>query len=210
MTRDHSGRRGLILTGILFVAATPSIWGRAGSSPEPTVAETPQQSESNPPPQHAVPDDIHIFDPYIGRFRSMQFHDDKTGTPFHYIAEYAWFDRNHSIVQFTISVVNETSGKQATTAQGFYGYDPFQERLHVFGAFTSGRTGYGSVGEFDRENNRRVTWVRSKAADGATIDVRDSAQMQDADTWKSVTKTRKGADGDWKVVYEDTFTRIRE
>ncbi len=210
MALDHCIRRGVILTGIIL-AATPSIPARAGSSPEQTVERMSESTESSPAaPQHAVPDDIHVFDPYIGRFRSKQFHDDQTGAPFHYIAEYEWFDTNHSIVKFTISVVVETSGKQAIISQGFYGYDPFQERLHVFGAFTSGHTGYGSVGEFDRRNNRRVTWARSKAADGATIDIRDAAEMQDADTWKNVTRTRKGVDGDWKVVYEDTFTRIRE
>lgn len=161
-------------------------------------------------PQRATPDDIHVFDPYVGRFTSKQLRDEESGKTFHYVAEYAWFDTNHAIVKFTISVVNEASGMQAITAQGFYGYDPFEERLYVFGAFTTGSSGFGSVGEFDRKTHRRVTWARSKAPDGTTIHVRDSFEIVDFDTWQDVTSIQQGDDGPWKVVYEDTFTRIRE
>jgi hypothetical protein len=170
----------------------------------------PARGESAAAPQHATPDDVRVFDPYIGRFKSEQQRDEESGKTFHYIAEYAWFDQKRSIVKFTISVVNEASGKQAVTAQGFYGYDPFEERLFVFGAFATGSSGFGSVGEFDRKTHRRVTWARSKAPDGATIHVRDAFEPVDSDTWKDVTSVRQGDDGPWKVVYQDTFTRIED
>jgi hypothetical protein len=161
-------------------------------------------------PQPASPEDIHIFDPYIGRFQSKQFHDAQRGTDLRYLVEYAWFDSTHAIVRFSVSTLYLDDGTRTVNAEGFYGYDPFAGRLYTFGAFSSGLTGFGAVGEFDRTTGRRVTWARSRGQDGVTTWVRDAFELVDPDTWTDVTSIRRSDGGDWRVVYRDRFTRIRE
>lgn len=205
MNRQLSGSH---VAALMIVLGGWSVATDAAPIDEPThTSKRSEQSETAP--QHATPDDVHVFDPYIGRFESKQFRDEESGETFHYIAQYEWFDSKHSIVRFTISMVTESSKQESTIGQGFYGFDPFEERLYVFGAFASGSSGFGSVGEFDRKTHHRVTWARSKGPDGRTIHVRDSFELVDQDRWKNVTSIRAGDDDEWTVVYEDTFTRIR-
>lgn len=204
-----------LAAAILLVVAcsAPMAEEPAAVAPEaasPSAPCEPPDEFAGDTPQSATRDDIHVFDPYIGRFRSKTLRDEPSGQALYYVAEYAWFDANRSIVKFTISVVNESSGDESINGQGFYGYDPFNERLYVLGAFTFGSTGFGCVGEFDRHTHRRVTWARSQGPDGATIHVRDAFQVVDGNTWKDVTSMKRGEGGEWQVVYEDTFTRIGE
>ena len=138
----------------------------------------------------------------------MTMHDEAVGKDFHYIVEYSWFDTAHTIVKFTVSTLYVGDERASVNADGFYGYDPFNQRLYTFGAFASGMTGFGAVGSFDRGTGKRITWARSQGPDGVTTYVRDSFESVDADTWTDVTSIWR-SDGDgWRVVYRDTFTRI--
>jgi hypothetical protein len=188
-------------------AEPAAVTQEAQEAPKPVVGE-PRVEPAGMSPQRATADDMHVFDPYIGRFRSKTFHDDASGKAFHYVVEYRWFGAQQSIVEFTVSTAVE--GKQTLNARGFYGYDPFNQRLYATAAFSSGVSGFGSVGEFDRKTRRRVTWARSRGPDGPTTYVRDAFEVVDENAWKDVTSVREGEQGEWRVVYEDTFTRIQE
>lgn len=202
--------------GVLSLVLLITCSGRGGGAEQPPGKEPPPPASqsgttaSQPSPQRASADDVRVLDPYIGRFRSKTFRDQESGKTLHYVVEYEWFDANRSIAKFTVSTVVDGTGKETINGQGFYGYDPFEERLYVFGAFTSGMSGFGSVGELDRRTHRRVTWARSRNPAGVTVYVRDAFEVVDQDTWKDVTSIREGETGEWKVVYTDTFTRIEE
>lgn len=159
------------------------------------------------PAQPAEADDMHVFDPYIGRFRSKTMRDEQRRTDVHYFVEYQWFDVNRSIVRFRVTTVYADDGSEVLNAEGFYGHDPFSGRLYAFAAFPWGASGFGAVGEFDRTSHRRATWARSMTADGVTL-VRDVFEVVDPDTWSDVTWVRAGADREWRIVYQDTFTRV--
>lgn len=201
--------RSLFLVVWLILALSCSrALDRTAASPSPLAAAAAVEFGSDTAPQHAVPEDIHVFDPYIGRFQSKKMYDPDLGKELHYIVEYAWFDAGQSIVRFMVSAEYVGDDEASVNAQGYYGFDPFHRRLYTIGFFAAGSTGFGAVGEFDRATGRRVTWARSKGPDGATVYVRDAFEVIDADSWSDVTAIRGGDDTDWHVVYRDTFTRI--
>ena len=159
-------------------------------------------------PQTAEPEDIRVFEPYIGRFRSPTRQDPNRGA-IYFAVHYRWFDTRRSIVHFRVTTVREDDGSETVNAEGFYGHDPFQGHLYAFGAFTWGATGFGAVGSFDPSTRARTTWARSISG-GEVTWVRDEFEIVDQDTWTDVTWTRTGEDGEWQKVYEDTFTRVHE
>lgn len=207
-----AGRLALVTLVTLMASAglTPrQSFGQASGAADPPPAPEQSAGSGGESPQHATADDMHVFDPYIGRFRSKTFEDEESGKTFHHVVEYRWFDALRSVVEFTVStVVGEDA--ERVNSRGFYGYDPFHEQLYVIAALTQGGSGFGTVGEFDRATRRRVTWARSRTPDGRTMHVRDAFEVVDENSWKDVTSVREGEEGEWRVVYRDTFTRIAD
>ncbi len=159
------------------------------------------------PAQIASAEDMRVFDPYIGRFRSKTMRDEQRSTVFHYFVEYRWFDADTTIVRFRVSTVYADDGSEVVNAEGFYGHDPFEQHIYALAAFPWGVTGFGAVGEFDRTTHRRVTWARSMT-DRVVTHVRDVFEVVDANTWTDVTWIRTGPEDEWRIVYQDTFTRV--
>jgi len=190
-----------------LLAATPSSMalGQSAGIPARLEAMVPADTLLQTP-QAATAKDMQVFEPYIGRFRSRAFHDDDRGLDLHYFVEYRWVDSAHSVVRFRVWT-RYADGTEVPGAEGYYGYDPFHDRLYVLGVF-AGTTGFGAVGEFDPSTRRRVTWARSWGADGVTTYVRDAFEVVDGDRFNDVTLVRRGEDGPWQVVYRDTFTRV--
>lgn len=199
-----AGRACLILWSI---GVAGGCQGRPRPDHPPAAAALEFGTDSTPRPARA--EDIHVFDPYIGQFQSMRWHDPDLGKDLLYRVEYSWFDSSRSIVRFRVSTEYLDGSTTLTNAEGFYGYDPFNRRLYTFGVFGSGMTGFGAVGSFDRTTGHRVTWARSKGPDGVTTWVRDAFRMMDPDSWTDETSIRREGTDDWLVVYRDTFTRVR-
>lgn len=170
-------------------AAVPTGWSEAGS-------------------QTATSDDIHIFDPYIGRFRTRPDTAASGAQASHFVVEYAWFDTGKTIVRFTVTSVDEATSSETILTEGFYGFDPFHDQLYTFAAFSWSATGFGSVGEFDRTTGHRVTWARSRNPDGTTTWVRDAFDVIDASSWRNVTSVRQSPQEAWKVVNDEVYVRI--
>jgi hypothetical protein len=158
--------------------------------------------------QTARAEDMRVFEPYIGRFRSQTHEANKTGKPFHYVVEYRWFDRQHGIVKFAVSTVFPDEGREIPGGEGFYGFDPFASTLYACGFFPNGTSGFGAVSEFDHETSRRVTLTRSMGPDGTPVTVRDEFDLVDADRWSNKTWIRR-AGGDWQVMHEGTYSRVK-
>jgi hypothetical protein len=159
-------------------------------------------------PQSATAGDIRIMERYVGEFRSPPHHFDDGKTEYYHLVKYQWFDRTKTIVKFTISMVIPSQNRVLTTAEGFYGYDSVEKRLYVFGAFSHGTSGWGSICEFDHATGTRTVCARSMEPDGSLTHVRDSFEIVDADTWKNTTRIRKDGSGDWELAYEGTYRRV--
>ncbi|MEZ5921287.1 MAG: hypothetical protein R3C60_08025 [Parvularculaceae bacterium] len=158
-------------------------------------------------PQGASPADMRIFEPYIGTFKSSTNKFDDGKTDYYFTLDYHWYDKQKTIVKYTVSMVIPSQDRTIVNSEGFYGYDAFNERLYVFGAFTRGMTGWGSVGRFDHETGARETWAKSKDEQGVTY-VRDTFTLDGDSGWKNKTYLRINDETEWKVVHEDSYTRI--
>lgn len=203
MMRNIPARHSAIPFAVVVIVFTAG----ATVAPVDTYAAKSVQSAENPSPQQATVDDVRLFDRYIGKFRSQWSKFDDGTTEYFNTVAYEWFDHEKTIVKFTVATVIPSMDRVIVTAEGFYGYDPFNKRLYVFGAFTNGTTGWGSIGEFNRDTGTRAVWAQSMDANGIVTYVRDEFQPIDADSWKNKTSIRQGDEGDWDVVYEETFTR---
>lgn len=158
--------------------------------------------------QQAVAEDIHVFDPYIGVFKSGM-HESPDGKELFFIIEYSWFDAARTIVKFKITTHIPADGLERLNGEGFYGYDPFNERLYAYGFFPRGISSFGGVAQFNHENFERATRVHTKAADGTLIEIMDKFRLDGETGWKNQTfMSRDG--GPWQMISEDTFTRIEE
>jgi hypothetical protein len=195
---------GMMPVVLLFACGNPE-GGRPGTSAD-SVAMPAGWSEAGS--RTATADDIHIFDPYIGRFRTKPATTQTSGSGSHFEVEYAWFDAAHSIVKFTVTSVAEATNAPTILTEGFYGFDPFHDQLYTFAAFSWSATGFGSVGEFDRSTGHRVTWARSRNPDGTTTWVRDTFDVIDADSWRNVTSVRQSPQDEWNVVNDEVYVRI--
>jgi len=164
---------------------------------------------ANEVPQIAKPDDMKIFEPYIGTFRSGSKLFDDSEIEYYFTVTYQWFDKGKTIVKYTVAMEIPEQGRTLVNSEGFYGYDPFNQNLYVFGAFTRGMTGWGAVGKFDHESGNRETWAKSMGPDNVVTHVRDTFQYIDADHWLNRTFIRQDEAGEWKIVVEDDYTRVK-
>jgi len=158
-------------------------------------------------PQPASAIDMKIFEPYIGTFRSENKRFDDSDIEYHFTVSYRWYDQGKTIVKYTVAMEIPAQDRTIINSEGFYGYDPFNKNLYVFGAFTRGMTGWGTVGKFDHESGDRETWAKSMNPDNVVTHVRDTFQHVDDDHWINRTFVRSGDEPEWTLVVEDQYTR---
>ena len=161
-------------------------------------------------PQAAAAADMRIMERYIGEFRSPTHLFDDGKTKHHHLVKYQWFDRAKTIVKFTISMSIPSQDRVLTTAEGFYGYDSVARQLYVFGAFSHGTSGRGTICAFDHATGARTVCALSMEPDGSLTHVRDSFEIVDGDSWKNSTRIRKGDSADWQLVHEGVYRRVAD
>jgi hypothetical protein len=179
----------------LCVVALTGVVGPAGSRAEEVA------------PQRATPDDMKLFAPYIGTFRSPTYLYDDGKTEHHFTISYQWFDVTKTIVKFAVATVIPSQARSIVNSEGFYWYDPLKRQVMVFGAFTRGATGFGSIAAFDHKARTHTLWATSTDDRGAVTHVRDMFEVIDQDTWKNKTYARIGDEAEWRLVHEGTYTR---
>ena len=160
------------------------------------------------PPQSAAVEDMAVFEPYIGRFRS----EDKTsdeGPSFFYEIDYRWYDRGHTIVSYALILVVPSQDRRVGIGDGYYYVDRINGRIGVFGVFPDGRPGLGALGEFDRVTGARTVWVTGVGPNGVRTQVRDHFEIIDGNTWRNATHIRQG-DDDWRQIGSDIYTRLSD
>jgi len=161
-------------------------------------------------PQAASADDMKIFEPYIGKFRSEAKLFDDSDIEYFFTVSYQWYDQGKSIVKYVVAMEIPAQERSVEMSEGFYGYDPFNKNLYVFGAFTRGQTGWGTVGKFDHETGARETWARSMNPENTVIHVRDTFRQVDSDNWTNKTFIRPQGEAEWKLVVDDQYSRMTD
>lgn len=169
--------------------------------PVPSIAESQDT-------QPATAADMRIMESYIGEFRSPTHKFDDGNTEYHHIVKYEWFDRPKTIVKVTISMAIPSQDRVIRSAEAFYGFDSIQDQLFVFGAFNDGTSGSGTICKFNHETGSRTICARSMNPDGSITHVQDSFEVVDKNTWRNSTQVKEGDDGEWKLAYEGTYTRV--
>ena len=196
-SRPRLSRRKLVLLA-LCVSATHAPAARGQELPFDPDAEV----------RAATAEDIHVLDPYIGRFRSPTTENERLGEPTYHEVTYRWIDEGRTTAAFRVATIGAESGEEHSFVEGYYGYDPFDRRLFAVAAFSWGGAGIASVGEFDLETGYRVIHARAPGADGTVTRIRDVFDVIDADTWRDRTYASAGDGDEWTLVYEDVFSRV--
>ena len=175
----------------------------------PAAAE--DSIEENAVPQSAVAEDMALFEPYIGLFRSQDYTRQSDGARFHFTIDYSWYDVAKSIVAYRIEMVIEGDDMVREIGEGFYFFDRIESRIGVIGMFRDGRSGRGHMGEFDRRTHARTVWVTGTSPRQPPIEVRDSFELIDENSWRNVTRISSGGEAaEWRVISDSVYTRIEQ
>lgn len=158
--------------------------------------------------QAAAPADMAVFEPYMGTFRGTTQEADGR-TEFYFAITYAWFNRDRTVVRFTIETRIPSRDEVHSLGEGFYYYEPFLKRIAVAGFFKDGRIGSGFMTPFDTTTHERVVRIHAQQPDGGAVEVRDTFWVIDGNSWGNRTfmGTEKGG---WQVVSDEVFTRIED
>lgn len=162
-------------------------------------------AESAPAP--ATAEDMAVFEPYIGRFRSADHVGENSGTRFHYVIDYRWYDRNRTIVSYALELVVPSEDRTVEIGNGFYWLDRARDRIGVFGVFRDGRSGEGAMGEFDHSDHSRAVWINAIGPDGNPVEVHDAFELLGDGRWANRTHIREPG-GEWREIGDDIYTRI--
>lgn len=159
-------------------------------------------------PSRATAEDMALFVPYIGRFRSESYNDGNEGR-FYFVIDYRWYDTRKRIVAYTLEQIFLDKQESRAVGDGFYCYDSLNQKIGVFGAFPDGRTGSDTMGRFDRNNHSRTVWIVGTAPDRPPVEVRDHFEIIDGNSWRNITRIRpKGSKEPWREISNDVYTRI--
>lgn len=168
-------------------------------------------SDEQTEPQAATVEDMAVFAPYVGTFRSEEKTRSSDGAAFHYLIEYSWFDRDQTVLRFRLTLVVAQDMVARPIGEGFYYFDRINDRIGVFGVFPDGRSGIGTMGRFDRATHARSVWIVGTSPDMPPMDVRDSFELIDGDSWRNTTWVRPaGSDEPWQQVGNDTYRRVED
>lgn len=187
----------VLLLAVCLSGACPAA-GAAGDAYEETFG----------PVRSAGAQDMGIMAPYIGTFRGSTKVFDDGETEYYFAVRYEWWSPEQTIVKFTVSMVIPSQERSLVRSEGYYGFDPFEGRLLVFGVFTGGMMGRGFVGSFDHNAGTHEVWARSMDAEGVVTWVRDGFELIDEDHWRNRTLMRRGDQTHWQQVHEDTYSRL--
>lgn len=166
-----------------------------------------QWSHSEGEPRAATIEDMRVLDPYVGRFRSEDKVFDDSDTRYFFVIDYSWYDRNRTILRYSLERHIPSMDRVDGIGDGFYYYDRAKQRIGVFGVFPDGRQGAGSMGEFDPGDHSRAVWVDAFGPDGRPVEVHDAFELVDEDNWRNVTHIKVDG-GEWQEIGRDNYTRL--
>lgn len=156
--------------------------------------------------QESTAEDMSLFEPYIGTFRGETYTAD-SGTEFYFTIKYEFYDRNKTVVRYSLQTHLPQSNEVRPLGEGFYMWDVFTSRIKVVGVFRDGRIGSGFMSPYDAETGAREVRIHASNPDGSMTEVRDTFWLIDKNSWGN--KTYISNDGTpWQAVSEAVYTRV--
>jgi hypothetical protein len=158
--------------------------------------------------QTASVEDMTFLDAYIGDFRSETFSTGDSGKAYFFTIRYAWYNAAKTVIKWTIDTHIPADDLVRRNGEGFYAFDPFENRIMVTGFFP-GRpvTSKGWMSEFDPETGERVVRIMAMSPDGQVTQVRDTFWIIDENTWGNATYVSVDG-GEWQALPQAVYTRI--
>ena len=84
--------------------------------------------------QSASVEDMAFLDAYVGNFRSETYEMADSGKEYHFTVTYEWYNTAKTVVKWTIDTHIPADGVVRRNGEGFYAFDPFENRIMVTGA----------------------------------------------------------------------------
>ena len=152
-------------------------------------------------------EDMSMFEPYIGSFRGETFTAD-SGTEFFFSVTYEYYDRNRTVVKYTLQTHLPQTSEVRPLGEGFYMWDAFSSRIKVVGVFKDGRIGSGYMSPYDTQSGAREVRIHASNPDGSQTEVRDTFWLIDEDSWGNKTYISNGGEP-WQAISEAVYTRLK-
>ncbi len=159
--------------------------------------------------QSASVEDMAFLDAYVGNFRSQTYTAEGSGKEYFFTIRYEWYNTARTVMKWTIDMHVPVDGIVRRNGEGFYAFDPFENRIMVIGFFP-GRpvTGKGWISEFDVATGDRAVRIMAMTPDGRVTQIRDTFRIIDEDTWANATYVSMDG-GQWQALPPGTYTRIK-
>jgi hypothetical protein len=161
--------------------------------------------------EYALPatrQDAAFFDSYVGEFHSDRLTFDDGETEYYFALRYDWFDEGRTTLEYSASMVIPGQDRKVLRSKGFYGYDPFGERIYVAGASRQFGLSFAVLEHSDPGAGERRMLGRLQRPDGNVTLVSDQFEWIDADTFRNRAFVCTSESADWSKVYEGVYTRI--
>ncbi len=151
-----------------------------------------------------------LFEPYIGTFRSQSYFAEGSGKEFFFTIKYEWYNPVKTVIKWTIDTHIPADEVVRRNGEGFYAFDPFEDRIMVTGFFP-GRpvVGKGWVSDFNVETSERVIRIIAKNPEGQTTQVRDTFWVIDENSWGNATFISIDG-GEWQALPQGVYTRVED
>lgn len=158
--------------------------------------------------QSASVEDMAFLDAYVGDFRSETFTAEGSGKEYFFTVRYEWYNTARTVMKWTIDTHVPEDGAVHRNGEGFYAFDPFENRIMVTGFFP-GRpvTGKGWISEFDPDTGARAVRIMAMTPDGQVTQIRDTFRIIDEDTWANATFISMNG-GPWQALPPGTYSRV--
>ncbi|MEP5613431.1 MAG: hypothetical protein ABJP45_14360 [Cyclobacteriaceae bacterium] len=159
--------------------------------------------------QDASPEDMRMFDSFIGTWKGKSFksRDDRN---LHFLIEYEWFDRTKTICGLKIIQVNEDDGNTIQTMQGYYGFDPRQKRIFHYIFSATGGTGFGTLLEFDAKNGSRANAMVARMNQASDLQqMRDRFRLIDEESFENKAYVWQPDSKEWKMMNQGIYKKIK-
>ena len=152
-------------------------------------------------------DDMNAFAAYVGEFHSNRETFDDGETEYYFALRYEWYDDAKTTLKYSVAMVIPGQDREVIQSEGFYGYDPFDERIYVAGGFKRLGLSFAVLEHSDPVKRQRRMLGRIQRPDGTITLVSDQFQWLDGDTFRNRAFTCTTESREWTKVYEGTYTR---
>jgi len=158
----------------------------------------------------ATADDTAFFESYVGEFHSDRLTFDDSDTEYYFSLRYDWVDPARTTLKYSVTMVIPDQGREVLNSEGYYGFDPFEQRIFIASAFKRLGLSLAVLEHSDPDAGERRMLGRIQRPDGNVTLVSDQFEWIDDNTFQNRAYTCTTETGEWTQVYEGVYTRQPE